>query len=406
MKKFFLSFAILFLASFAFTNLFAEATGKEKESPSKTKEVKKSTPNAVPSKPKVEKQVEVPKGAKSAKKDIVKPVNQKPPIKEKSDEKKPEVTKEKSVPTKKVVEPNKKESMKAPAPSAIKTNQNSSSGKRAEPRKPSEKITSAQPKSLPKENSDKENQKKQTQTPSEQPVVAQVNGEPVGVYPFEKLLIEQLQNGTPDSVELRKKIREELVVQTLLSQKAMEEGLDQNNEIQLAFEDARRKILASSWRQNWAQQNPLKEDEILKEYNKTIKNLGSTEYQLRQVVVSDETAALLVFDQLAEGKDLGELAMKYTNEVGGKKTKGLLPWVSPSLLLPPLGEMISDKQAGQLLESPVRTKAGWHIVKIEGVRPIKAPTLDQLRPQLNRSILQAKMTQKIQELLDGAKISF
>ena len=186
----------------------------------------------------------------------------------------------------------------------------------------------------------------------------------------------------------------------------MEEGLDQNNEIQLAFEDARRKILASSWRQNWAQQNPLKEDEILKEYNKTIKNLGSTEYQLRQVVVSDETAALLVFDQLAEGKDLGELAMKYTNEVGGKKTKGLLPWVSPSLLLPPLGEMISDKQAGQLLESPVRTKAGWHIVKIEGVRPIKAPTLDQLRPQLNRSILQAKMTQKIQELLDGAKISF
>ena len=99
---------------------FAEATGKEKESPSKTKEVKKSTPNAVPAKPNVEKQVEVPKDSKSSKKDIVKPVNQKPPIKEKSDEKKPEVTKEKSVPTKKVVEPNKKESMKAPAPLLLK----------------------------------------------------------------------------------------------------------------------------------------------------------------------------------------------------------------------------------------------------------------------------------------------
>ena len=238
------------------------------------------------------------------------------------------------------------------------------------------------------------------------PVVAEVNGQPIRAYAFEKLLIEQLQAGIADSVELRKKIRDELVIQTLLSQLAMEEGIDQSKEVELAFESARRGILSDAWRQNWVRENPVSEDEIMVEYNATIEKLGGTEYQLRQVVVADETAAMLILDQLNAGKELGELATRYTIEAGGKKSKGLLPWVSPSLLLPPLGDWVSQSKSGELIKSPVRTKAGWHIVRVEGVRPLNPPTLKQLRNQINQGILQQRMTQNIQKLLDQAKINF
>jgi len=236
--------------------------------------------------------------------------------------------------------------------------------------------------------------------------VAAVNGQPIGAFAFETLLLEQLRNGTRDSVDLRKNIRDELVIQTLLSQLAMEEGLDQSKEVNLAFESARRTILSQAWRQNWARENPVTQDEIQKEYNATVKRLGNTEYQLRQVVVADETAAFLIVDQMEAGKSLGELASKYTIESGGKKSKGLLPWVSPSLLLPPLGDLIPNAKEGDVLDAPVRTQAGWHIVKVEGVRKLKPPSLEQLQSQVKQGILQKKMTQEIQKLLDKAKIEF
>ena len=114
----------------------------------------------------------------------------------------------------------------------------------------------------------------------------------------------------------------------------------------------------------------------------------------------------MVWHQLDAGKELGELATRYTIEAGGKKSKGLLPWVSPSLLLSPLGDWVSQSKSGELIKSPVRTKAGWHIVRVEGVRSLKPPTLKQLRNQISQGILQQRMTQNIQKLLDQAKIKF
>jgi peptidyl-prolyl cis-trans isomerase C len=109
---------------------------------------------------------------------------------------------------------------------------------------------------------------------------------------------------------------------------------------------------------------------------------------------------------LDAGKSLGELAYKYTIESGGKKSKGLLPWISPSLLLPPLGDMVSQSSEGETLPTPVRTKAGWHIVKIEGVRKLKPPTFERLKSQIKQVILQRRMTQEIQNLLNEAEIEF
>jgi len=342
-----------------------------------------------------------------------KPVPPKPKAKQakpqKSPPKKPPLTKDKPSGPEKASNPkplpSKKPSPAKAEPSPTKT-KSSPSKKEVDPKpKPISKTPSSSKNSEENKNKIPVDPKESTKS-KPIPVVAEVNGQPIRAYAFEKLLIEQLQAGIADSVELRKKIRDELVIQTLLSQLAMEDGVDQSKEVELAFESARRGILSDAWRQNWVRENPVSEDEIMVEYNATIKKLGGTEYQIRQVVVADETAAMLIFDQLDAGKELGELATRYTIEAGGKKSKGLLPWVSPSLLLSPLGDWVSQSKSGELIKSPVRTKAGWHIVRVEGVRPLKPPTLKQLQNQISQSILQQRMTQNIQKLLDQAKINF
>ena len=84
----------------------------------------------------------------------------------------------------------------------------------------------------------------------------------------------------------------------------------------------------------------------------------------------------------------------------------MFPWVSPSLLLPPIGQLISNLKVGELLPNPVRTRAGWHVVKLEGARPLKPPSIDQLRAQISRNIQTQKNDSKHSKALGWGKNQF
>lgn len=238
------------------------------------------------------------------------------------------------------------------------------------------------------------------------PIIAEVNGESIGAYGFEQLLVEQLQAGVIDSVELRKTVRNELVIQTILSQQSIKEGLDQLPEFEQSMESARRVILSKLWRKKWLMSNPVAENEIYSEYNATIKRLGETEFRIRQVVLKDKTAADLILVQIGDGKEIAELASKYSVEFKGKENKGLLPWVSPSVLLPPIGEKIKNAKVGDLLDTPIKTEVGWHVVKIEGIRPLFAPTYEKMKPEIKVLLSEKGLNQAIQKLVDESKVQF
>lgn len=243
-------------------------------------------------------------------------------------------------------------------------------------------------------------------TPKIVPYIAEVNGEKINAFAFEQLLVDQLQTGAVDSVELRKTIRNELVVQTILSQQSMKDELDQLPEFDKSMESARRIILSKIWRRKWLEANAVEEKAISMEYNSTIKRLGETEFRIRQVVLKDKTAADLILVQVEDGKEMAELASKYSVEFKGKENKGLLPWVSPSVLLPPIGEKIKNAKAGDLLETPIKTEVGWHVVRIEGVRPLVAPTYEKLKPELKVLLSEKRLNQAIQKLVNESKVQF
>ena len=243
-------------------------------------------------------------------------------------------------------------------------------------------------------------------TPKIVPYIAEVNGEKINAFAFEQLLVDQLQTGAVDSVELRKTIRNELVVQTILSQQSMKDELDQLPEFDKSMESARRIILSKIWRRKWLEANAVEEKAISMEYNSTIKRLGETEFRIRQVVLKDKTAADLILVQIEDGKEMAELASKYSVEFKGKENKGLLPWVSPSVLLPPIGEKIKNAKAGDLLETPIKTEVGWHVVRIEGVRPLVAPTYEKLKPELKVLLSEKRLNQAIQKLVNESKVQF
>jgi peptidyl-prolyl cis-trans isomerase C len=65
---------------------------------------------------------------------------------------------------------------------------------------------------------------------------------------------------------------------------------------------------------------------------------------------------------------------------------------------------------GQITDKPVKTQFGWHIIKMDDVRDVKAPPMEEIKDQLKQMIAsdqnwqKAKFTEMMQKLRAKAKI--
>lgn len=244
----------------------------------------------------------------------------------------------------------------------------------------------------------------QTTTVVTEPAVAVVNGQSVSKPAFELALNEQLQRGVADSAQLRQAVRQELILQTLLSQEALKGKLEQTEVGRVALDSVRRTALAQLWQQNWFAQHPIKAEAIEAEYKNFVTQLGDTEYHVRHVLLKDETAAKLVLQQAQVGTPLAQLAEKYSEDVASKTEGGLLTWAAPATLVPGLGDAVKAAKLGKLVAAPVQSQAGWHVLLVEAKRPLVAPKLDQVRLQLAQVIGKRELAQAVQALVNASKI--
>lgn len=235
--------------------------------------------------------------------------------------------------------------------------------------------------------------------------IATVNQQAVGEDAFALMLKEQLARGIADTPQLRQALRNELIVQTVLSQQALAQKLDKEAEARALLEAVRRNALVQLWQQDWLKKHPISKDALDEEYKGVVSRLGPDEYQLRHVLLKDETAAKLVLDKAKAGASLESLAQEYSADEGSKPRGGLLDWSSPALLVPGLGDAVTGQPVRQLLAMPVQSSAGWHVVRIEGKRALNAPTFEQLQPQVLRAVAQKEMTKAVQTLVNQSKIN-
>ncbi|MGD9240035.1 MAG: SurA N-terminal domain-containing protein [Desulfobacterales bacterium] len=82
-----------------------------------------------------------------------------------------------------------------------------------------------------------------------------------------------------------------------------------------------------------------------------------------------------VLDMAKEGQDFAELAKKYSE--GPTKTQGgKLGAFRREAMVKPFADKAFSMKAGEISE-PVRTRFGWHIIKVEKVNPEKTSTLSE-----------------------------
>jgi peptidyl-prolyl cis-trans isomerase D len=85
-----------------------------------------------------------------------------------------------------------------------------------------------------------------------------------------------------------------------------------------------------------------------------------------------------------EGKDFAALAREYSE--GPTKTKGGdLGTFRREAMVKPFADKAFSMKAGDISD-PVRTRFGWHIIKVEKVNPAKTRTLDEAREDIQKTL--------------------
>ncbi|MEK7946040.1 peptidylprolyl isomerase [Pigmentiphaga sp. YJ18] len=239
------------------------------------------------------------------------------------------------------------------------------------------------------------------------PVFAQnaavVNGKAIPssrVDQFVKLLTKQ---GQPDSPQLREQIREELINREIFLQEADKRGVAKQPEVQAEIDLTRQSVLIRGLFNDFLAKNPVSPQDIQAEYDRVKSAQGDKEYQARHILVENEAQAKDIIAQLKKGAKFEDLA-KQSKDPGSAANGGSLDWAPSSTYVKPFADALAALQKGQTTEAPVQTQFGWHVIRLDDVRPVQFPPLEQLRPQIEESLRQTKLRDFQTSLREKARI--
>ena len=103
------------------------------------------------------------------------------------------------------------------------------------------------------------------------------------------------------------------------------------------------------------------------------------------IVNQKETAARDIMKMAREGKDFAELAKQYS-EGPSAKSGGYLGAFKKEDMVQPFAEKAFSMQAGEISD-PVRTRFGWHVIKVEKVNPAAKLTFEESRPEIRGDLI-------------------
>ena len=73
-------------------------------------------------------------------------------------------------------------------------------------------------------------------------------------------------------------------------------------------------------------------------------------------------------------------------------------------MVPEFGAAVSKMEKGKFTLEPVKTQFGYHVIWLDDSRPIQAPPLESVKPQLTEQLQQKNVKTALDDLKAKAKI--
>lgn len=231
-----------------------------------------------------------------------------------------------------------------------------------------------------------------------------VNGKQIPENRFEVAVKSRIAQGQSDTPQLRTSVKEALINQEIIAQEALKKGLQKNPDVAAQIDINRQDILVSAYIQDYVRTHPVDEEALKKEYDRIKAQLGTKEYKAHHILVEKEDEAKEIIAQIKKGASFEKLAAEKSKDSGTREKGGDLDWNLPSSYVKSFGDALAKLKKGQMTGAPVQSKFGWHIIRLDDERAYKAPGIEEVKPNLQRSMQQQMIQKLVAELRAKAKI--
>ena len=231
-----------------------------------------------------------------------------------------------------------------------------------------------------------------------------VNGVTIPASRFEAMNKELSAQGQPDNPERQQAIKEELVNREVLAQAAAKRGLDKSADVAAQMEMARQAVLVRALFESEVKANPITDAMLQQQYEQFKGSMGQNEYKVRHILVENEADAKAVIADLNKGGDFAKIAKDKSKDPGSKDTGGDLDWGPSARYVKPFADAVQATPKGQMTAQPVKTDFGYHVIKVDDVRPLKVPAFDEVKEQFRQRAQQQQIQKLVMDLRSKAKI--
>jgi len=130
---------------------------------------------------------------------------------------------------------------------------------------------------------------------------------------------------------------------------------------------------------------------------------GEEEVHARHILVASEDEAKKIIAELKAGGDFAALAKAHSTDSGAAQG-GDLGFFKKADMLPEFSDAAFKLQPGQVTDQPVKTRYGWHVIKVIARRQAPAPTFEQAHDQIRQQIIQEGVQKVVEKARGDAKI--
>jgi len=231
-----------------------------------------------------------------------------------------------------------------------------------------------------------------------------VNGVTIPPSRFDAMNKELSAQGQPDNPERQQAVKEELVNREVLAQAAAKRGLDKSADVAAQMDMARQAVLVRALFESEVKAHPITDDMLRVQYEQFKASMGTNEYKVRHILVEKEDEAKAIITELNKGGDFAKLAKEKSKDPGSKETGGDLDWGPSARYVKPFADAVQATPKGQMTATPVKTDFGYHVIRVDDVRPLKVPTFDEVKEQFRQRAQQQQIQKMVMELRQKAKV--
>jgi peptidyl-prolyl cis-trans isomerase C len=231
-----------------------------------------------------------------------------------------------------------------------------------------------------------------------------VNGVTIPQSRIDAMNKELTAQGQPDTDERKQAVRDELVNREILAQAAAKRGLDKNPDIAAQMEMARQAVLVRALFEEEVKKNPITDAQLAQQYEQFKGSMGTNEYKVRHILVDKEDEAKAIIADLNKGGDFAKIAKEKSKDPGSKDNGGDLDWGPSARYVKPFADSVTSMQKGQTTTAPVKTDFGYHVIRLEDVRPLSVPPFTELKEQFRQRAQQAQIQKFVLDLRSKAKV--